>query len=454
MNDYEKYMKDSFKLSPIERFIFGKRDKETLSHYDIYLSDEYINGELKLIDKYKNTKDIELKNLIESYEFSINNKLYYLIFSCYINFITDFLDDNEYLYPKNLIYKKSREKDFDILVKTYIERAKEGIKLNITYPKIIIKKFLDEIKTLKKFSYLYNFIKNHYYPYCRNEIGLCYIKNGKNIYSRLLIENVGFIKITPEEVHNIGLNLLKDVKINKKKDTYTSREEMFIDCIKYGLYVYNDVLNKYFHYKPSKPFQIEIIDKKNEKNSPLGYYKSLENKIFINLSYFNEISKNEIHSLIMHECLHGFHFEFMKHHKLPKYKYYKYSNTALVEGFAFYMETYCDDYDDNNNEMSLLRKLRLVVDTGINYYGWTYKKSFDFMKSYLPNKISDIKNEIDRYICMPSQAISYMIGKLHIIKLRDDYLKKGGNIKDFHHLLLIEGLANFKIIDKQFYSNS
>jgi uncharacterized protein (DUF885 family) len=228
---------------------------------------------------------------------------------------------------------------------------------------------------------------------------------------------------------------------------------MFKDCIKYGLYVYNDILDKYFHYKPSKPFQIEIIDKNNEKYSPLGYYKPLEHKIFINLSYFNEISKNEIHSLIMHECLHSYHFDFMKFYKLPKYKYYKYFNTALVEGFAFYMETYCDDYDDNN-EFSLLRKIRLVVDTGINYYGWTYKKAYDFMKYYLPNKKSDIKNEIERYICIPSQALSYMIGKLHILKLRDDYLKKGGNIKDFHHLLLIEGLASFKTIDKQFYSNS
>jgi uncharacterized protein (DUF885 family) len=162
---------------------------------------------------------------------------------------------------------------------------------------------------------------------------------------------------------------------------------------------------------------------------------------------------NEVHSLLMHECLHSYHFDYMRHYKLPKYKYYKYFNTALVEGFAFYMETYCENYDDNNN-MSLLRKLRLVVDTGINYYGWTYKKAFDFMKSYIPNKNTDIKNEIERYICIPTQSLSYMIGKLHIIKLRDEYLKKGGDIKNFHHLLLIEGLASFKTIDNQFYSNS
>jgi uncharacterized protein (DUF885 family) len=143
----------------------------------------------------------------------------------------------------------------------------------------------------------------------------------------------------------------------------------------------------------------------------------------------------------------------MKYLKIPKYKYYKYFNTALVEGFAFYMETYCENYNENNN-MTIMRKVRLVVDTGINYYGWTYKKAFDFMKSYMPNKISDIKNEIERYICYPSQAISYMIGKLHIIKLRDDYLKKGGDIKDFHQILLTEGLASFKTIDKKFYSSN
>ena len=454
MNDYDKFMNDNFKLSPVERFVFGKRDKETLSHYDNYLSDEYINEELKLIDKYKSTKDIELKYLLEINKYSIDNKLYLLLFSCFDNFIENFIADNENLYPKNLIYKKSRERDFNKLIISYIQKAKEGLKLNITYPKFIIKKFMTDIKKYKKFENLYKFIKNQYYPFCRNEIGLCYIKNGKEFYANILKENIGFLEITPEEVHNLGLKLLKDVKINSKTDNYKSREDMFRDCIIYGDFVYKQIIPKYFHFIPKKTFKIEIIEKKNELRAPLGYYKPLENIVFINISYYDEINKDELYSLIMHECLHSYHFEYMKYLKIPKYKYYKYFNTALAEGFAFYMETYCENYDDNKNNMSILRKLRLVVDTGINYYGWTYKKAFDFMKLYMPNKISDIKNEIERYICYPSQAISYMIGKLHIIKLRDDYLKNGGNIKDFHQLLLIEGLASFKTIDKQFYSSN
>jgi hypothetical protein len=195
MNDYEKFMIDNFKLSPIDRFVFGKRDKDTLSHYDIYLADDYINKELKIIDKYKSTNDIELKYLLEINKYYIDNKLYLLLFSCFDNFITIFLDDNENLYPTNITYKKSREKDFDKLIISSIQKAKEGLKLKITFPKIIIKKFMDDIKIHKRFSNLYNFIKNHYYPFCRNEIGLCYIKNGKQIYSNILKENTGYLDI-------------------------------------------------------------------------------------------------------------------------------------------------------------------------------------------------------------------------------------------------------------------
>lgn len=449
MNDYNNYINDYFNISYNERFIFGKRDKETLSHFDNYLSDEYLKKELNIIEKYKNTNDLELRLLLENTKFYIDNKLYYFVFSSYVNFIIDFEDDNKYLYPKNIKYQKSREKDFHLLIKSSIQRAKEGLKLNITFPKIIIKKFLDDIKSYNKYQYLYNFIKKQYYPYCRNEIGLYHIKNGKEIYKKLLKEEIGYLDITPEEIHNLGLELLKTNK-TEKKETYNSREEMFIDCKKYAKYIYDEVIDKFFYFKPKKPFRLFEISEINEKNAPLGYYKPLENKVFINLSYYNEISKNEIYSLIMHECFHSYHFEFMKFYKLPKYKYYKYFNTALVEGFAFYMEIYCDSYDDNNNNMTLMRKLRLVVDTGINYYGWTYKKAFDFMKKYMPNKITDIKNEIDRYICIPAQSISYMIGKLHIINLRDNYIKNGGNIKDFHHKLLLQGLATFETIDKIF----
>jgi uncharacterized protein (DUF885 family) len=136
--------------------------------------------------------------------------------------------------------------------------------------------------------------------------------------------------------------------------------------------------------------------------------------------------------------------------KLEKYKIYGYDNLALIEGFAHYMEIYCDNYDDNN-EFSLLRKIRLVVDTGINYYKWSYKKSLNFMQKYLPNKIKDNKTELERYICNPTQALCYTIGKLEIIKMRDKFLSENkGNIKDFHQKMLENGTVSFTYLHKIF----
>jgi len=445
MKEIEIYTKELLKFNPTLRFIFGMRDKSTLSHYENRICDDYLKLSRELMDKYKGTSDIELRNEILANELYLNNHLYLLLFSSHGNQLLSFEYENNFIYPKNEVYKKSRVEDFDDYIRWTVIRAKEGIDMKITYPKIIIKKFLQQIKSLDKYKNLYQFIKRDYYPHCRNEIGLCYIPNGKEIYRQLIKEYVGFLDITPEEIHNLGLSLEK--KRIVKKDTYKSEEELFEDCLRHSIYIYETIINKYFHYKIDKPFRILRVPKELESSSSLAYYNETEEAVFINLSYYKEVNKGDVYSLLMHECFHYYHFEFMKFYKIPKYKIYIYSNIALVEGFAHYMETCCENYDDDNH-YSLLRKLRLVIDTGINYYGWTYKQAFDYLNKYIPNKKTDNENEIDRAICDPGQLLSYYIGKIHIIQLRDEYLKKGGNIKDFHHRFLMEGLASFTTIDK------
>jgi uncharacterized protein (DUF885 family) len=56
-------------------------------------------------------------------------------------------------------------------------------------------------------------------------------------------------------------------------------------------------------------------------------------------------------------------------------------------------------------------------------------------------------------MCIPAQGLCYVIGKLEIIKLRDKFLKSNkGTIKDFHHLLLINGTCSFDTISKKINS--
>ena len=59
-----------------------------------------------------------------------------------------------------------------------------------------------------------------------------------------------------------------------------------------------------------------------------------------------------------------------------------------MEGWGLYCESLLES--NNNYEIfwniiySLHRSIRLVVDTGINYYGWSFEKSFQYMNKYLP----------------------------------------------------------------------
>ena len=444
---YKNYFDDLIKLDSSLSYQMNNKDKKSISHITDYYGNEYLTKKYKLYLKYKNTKDIELKFELDSINNYYKYKLYlYFIICSYDNLIIEFNYMNDNDYPKE--YKKERIADFNKSIKSIIKRLKEGLKLNITIPYYICIKFMKQIKHLNK--ELYDFFKKSYLKKCRKTIGLYHLPNGKKIYKILVKNTLGGLNKTPEEIHNLGLSLISKMKINKDtKDFYTSKEKLFKDCKKIALYIYNNIIDKYFHYKPAKPFTIRVVPDTLEKSSSLAYYTPVEDIVYINLSYYKECNKQSLYSLLMHECLHQYHYRFMKHYKLKKYQIYGYNNNTLIEGFAHYMETYCEDYDDSN-DYSILRKLRLVVDTGINYYGWTYEKAFNYMDKYLPNRRNDLINEIDRYICMPSQGLCYLIGKLEIIKMRDNFIKrKKGSIKDFHHKLLINGTVSFLTLDKK-----
>lgn len=460
MLNYEEYFNDLMKINEQLRFYIYK--SKVFKNYTNTLSDEYLKKLSNLNNKYSKTKDLELKRQIKNNKINLKNKLYlYYPLTSYENSIIVFENDNKKLFPKK--YEKQREEDFKEYVKTIIMRFNEGLKQGITLPFIIAKKLLLMFKDNKKYKFLYDYLKNIYLPKCRKTIGLCNLKNGKKIYKIMLKE---IVDKTPEYVHKLGLSLVSKIKLrkNNNKNNYKSREDLFKDCLEIALYVYDKIIDKNFYYKPDKPFKIQKVLKEYESTFPMAYYSSIEDSVFINLKYYNECNKKILYPLLIHECFHQYHYRFMRYHKLKPYQIYGYNNITMIEGFAHYMEIYCDencDYKDgpnnyngiennNDNYYTILRKVRLVADTGINYYNWSYKKTFNFMKKYLPNKTQDIINEIDRYICDPGQALCYVIGKLDIIKMRDKYLKenKTKTIKDFHEKLLINGTCSLSIIKK------
>jgi uncharacterized protein (DUF885 family) len=99
------------------------------------------------------------------------------------------------------------------------------------------------------------------------------------------------------------------------------------------------------------------------------------------------------------------------------------------------------------------RACRLVVDTGMHYYGWSRQRAIDYMRENTALSDTNIANEVDRYIVNPGQALAYMLGRLHIQQLRDRVRAAQGaafDIRDFHHRLLGHGSVPLDVLDLLF----
>jgi uncharacterized protein (DUF885 family)/cyclophilin family peptidyl-prolyl cis-trans isomerase len=123
---------------------------------------------------------------------------------------------------------------------------------------------------------------------------------------------------------------------------------------------------------------------------------------------------------------------------------------GYIEGWALYCERLGHDlglYDDTADafghiSFDLWRAARLVVDTGLHCKGWTRQEAIDYLAStcFLPR--DTIESEVDRYIGMPAQALTYKLGERAIRSLRAEAESRLGSrfsIRVFHDQILSIG---------------
>ena len=144
---------------------------------------------------------------------------------------------------------------------------------------------------------------------------------------------------------------------------------------------------------------------------------------------------------------------------VPEFRKYL-SFTAFVEGWGLYSEQLGESmgiYDDPYDKFGQLtydmwRAIRLVVDTGMHYKGWTRQEGVDLFLENTAKTPLDISNEIDRYIAWPGQALAYKIGQLKIMELRDKSKEALGDkfdIKDYHDHILSFGSIPLNILEEK-----
>lgn len=163
-----------------------------------------------------------------------------------------------------------------------------------------------------------------------------------------------------------------------------------------------------------------------------------------------------------HEAIPGHHVQLAlaRELELPMFMRFMTSN-GLVEGWALYCERLMYDlgmYEGKplNNlarlQLELTRAARLAVDTGIHAYGWTREEGAAYFEDVLGYPRGSYLGAIERYVLLPGQGSSYMIGKLVIedlLRRAQAELGDAFDLADFHDVVLGHGGVPLGILEER-----
>ena len=168
----------------------------------------------------------------------------------------------------------------------------------------------------------------------------------------------------------------------------------------------------------------------------------------------------DLEAVAFHEGVPGHHLQISRMEMLHDLTAMQRERNLSVfsEGWALYAEQLADEiglYSDTESSLgsvsaSLLRAVRLVVDTGLHALGWSRQDAIDFMAAHVPLPESFLADEVDRYIVMPGQALSYLTGKRELLRLRDAAAARLGSrftLTGFHAAVLDSGSLPIPVLD-------
>jgi uncharacterized protein (DUF885 family) len=240
-------------------------------------------------------------------------------------------------------------------------------------------------------------------------------------------------------------------------DTDEGREQILVDYQK----IIDEIdtgMDSFFSLRPEATVQVERIPEFKQETSPGAYYMmpsmdgSRPGTFYVNLRSVEEIPKFGMRTLAYHEAVPGHHYQIALAQEMEGVPFFRriIPFTAYAEGWALYAEQvaaengFQDDPYDRLGYLTgqLFRAARLVVDTGIHHKRWTREEAIDYMLAATGMPETDIISEVERYIINPGQACAYMIGKMEILRLRQEAREALGDafdIREFHRVVLENG---------------
>jgi len=327
-----------------------------------------------------------------------------------------------------------------------------------------------------------------------HDAGVWRLPKGEEYY-RTALESYTTSKITPAEVHKIGLDMVASLGAQAdklmRKAGYTSgtvgerfrqmyadpkqhypntdegKEQLIADLNK-KVAAITPKLPKYFGQLPKASLEIRRVPKAIEAGAPGGYYNSptLDGSrpgiYWINLRDSAEQPRFTLPTLTYHEAIPGHHLQLALNNeagdlplirKMIGFSGYSEGWALYAEELAVEMGMYEDDVDGHIGMIhdAMFRAVRLVVDSGMHDKKWSREQAVKYYVDTIGDQEASAITEIERYVVWPGQACSYMVGKIDWMRLRAKAQKALGrkfDIRKFHDTGLLSGGVPLTVLEK------
>ena len=343
-------------------------------------------------------------------------------------------------------------------------------------------------KLIPAYTAVYDFMKSDYLNAGRDTSGISDTPEGEAYYN-YMIKVFTTTDMTADEIHNLGLSEVERissemekvmeqvgfegdlisffdfVRTNKDLMPYTDPQQI-VDNFNAIHETMKPQIEKLFDLKPKTAFEVRRTEAFREASASAEYNQgSLDGTrpgIFYvpipDVTAYNVFSDE---ALFLHEAIPGHHYQIslqQEDTELPQFRKTLWYS-AYGEGWALYSESlgkelglYTDPYQYFGMlGMEMHRAIRLVVDTGLHTKGWTREEAIQYSLDHEAESEASITAEIERYMAMPGQALSYKIGQLKIRELRakaEQELGADFDIRDFHNQVLSVGCVPLALLEE------
>lgn len=320
-----------------------------------------------------------------------------------------------------------------------------------------------------------------------DEPGLCRLPNGHDLYRRLARGHTTTDR-TPHDLHQTGLDIIARLReeyaeigaralgvsdpdevlrrLRSDPELCWNDAEEMLESARTAIRRAEEATPRWFGRLPERQCQVQAVPAASGANTPMAFYLppaldgSRPGTYFANTDRAQERSRAASEVTAFHEAVPGHHLQISLAQELSDLPTLRrlLPITAYAEGWGLYAERLADEmglYSGDVPRLGMvsldsLRASRLVVDTGLHELGWTRQQAVDFMLANTTTPRLEVEAEVDRYIVCPGQALSYMVGRLEILRIREDTRRRlgaGFDISAFHDAVLGHGALPLSTLD-------